>query len=93
MNLLRSEFVNILETADREELPIRDGLHEHLDQGKDIVLFGAGNLGQQLAEKLLRAGVNVLCFCDNRESLWGSAIHSLPVLSPADAVSRYGASA
>lgn len=90
---LRRELAGIIEKGQQIDLPIRDALYEHLQRGKEIVLFGAGNLGRQIAEVLLQAGVNVVCFCDNQRALWESTIKSIFVLSPDEAVSRYGASA
>lgn len=55
-----------------------------------IVLFGAGHLGQITLARLRRAGVEPCCFSDNKAALWGTDLHGLKVLSPADAVQRFG---
>jgi FkbM family methyltransferase len=49
-----------------------------------IIVLGAGNLGRRVAR-----AVRPVLFCDNKPSLWGSAIDSIPVVSPQDAVKSY----
>ena len=55
-----------------------------------MVLFGAGQFGQLILTRLRQAGVEPLCFADNNQSRWGSLVCGLEVLSPSDAVQRYG---
>jgi FkbM family methyltransferase len=57
-----------------------------------LVLFGAGNLGRKVLQCLRSVGVEPLAFADNSESKWGSYVDGVPVLSPKDAASQYGAS-
>jgi FkbM family methyltransferase len=40
---------------------------------------------------LRKAGIEPHAFSDNNESLWGGAVDGLQVLSPADAIAKYGA--
>jgi FkbM family methyltransferase len=61
--------------------------------GKSLVLFGAGYLGKQALRGLRQAGLEPLCFADNNPTLWNTSVEGLPVLSPDDAVRRYGQSA
>jgi FkbM family methyltransferase len=58
--------------------------------GGRAVIFGAGQLGRFVLPGLRRTGIEPLAFCDNNPGVWGTLIDSVPVLSPADAVSRYG---
>lgn len=58
-----------------------------------IVLYGAGNLGRQTAAGLRKHGVQPLAFTDRNSALWGTSIEGVPVLSPEDAVSKFGNSA
>lgn len=60
---------------------------------KDIVLFGAGNLGRMIHSKLGQIGITPLAFADNNPMLWGSTAEGTPVLSPVDAAARFGSSA
>jgi FkbM family methyltransferase len=60
--------------------------------GGNLVLFGAGSLGQSSLRCLLRDGIRPLAFCDNNSALWDTSIEGIPVLSPACAAARYGAS-
>ncbi len=62
-------------------------------RGRPIVLMGAGGLGQRTARGLQHDGVRPLCFADNNLARHGSTIEGLPVLAPADAAARYGATA
>jgi FkbM family methyltransferase len=55
----------------------------------NLVLFGAGGLGRKVASGLQSIGVQPLAFADNNQSIWGTDVCGLPVLSPAEAVSRY----
>ena len=55
-----------------------------------IVLFGAGGLGRRCLDGLRRYGVEPLAFADNNPRLWGTEIQGVRVLSPADAISRFG---
>ena len=55
-----------------------------------VVLAGAGRLGADIGECLLRSGVNVLAFADNDPRSHGTTKAGLPVMSSADAARRYG---
>jgi len=56
----------------------------------DIVLFGAGPFGQFTRDRLRHAGVEPCCFSDNNQELWETHCDGIEVLSPADAVARFG---
>jgi FkbM family methyltransferase len=58
-----------------------------------IVLFGSGNLGQKALRCLRSAGIEPLAFADNGERKWGTTVEGVPVVSPEDAVGRFGSSA
>ena len=58
-----------------------------------IVLFGAGRLGRRTLSGLRHVGIEPLAFADNAESLWGTTIDGVAVLSPAEAAHRVGGSA
>lgn len=50
---------------------------------RNVVIIGAGDLGQQVSSNLHRSewvGLNVVGFLDDRESLHGTAIEGIPVL-------------
>jgi FkbM family methyltransferase len=63
------------------------------DLGKQIVLFGAGGLGQRTLRKLRAGNVEPVAFSDNDRSRWGTEIEGVPVLSPDDAAAQFGSSA
>ncbi len=58
-----------------------------------LVLFGTGQFGQWILERLRQAGVEPLCFCDNNLARWGNRVNGVEVLSPADAIERFGQTA
>lgn len=60
---------------------------------RELVLFGAGNLGRRTLRGLRKIGIEPLCFIDNNEARWGQTIDGVTVLSPSDAAARYHASA
>lgn len=49
--------------------------------GGDVVLFGAGSLGQELCVALNNHGVSPVCFCDTNEAKSGTIICGLPVIN------------
>lgn len=63
------------------------------EDAKRLVLFGTGQFGQWVLGRLRKAGVEPCCFCDNNPARWGSVLHGVAVLSPADAVQRFGQTA
>ncbi len=58
-----------------------------------VVIFGTGYLGNMALQGLRGAGIEPLAFCDNNSRLWGSRKDGIAVISPAEAVRRYGDSA
>jgi len=59
-------------------------LHAVVKSAPAIVIFGAGNGGQQLLEVLSDRSVKPDFFCDNDSKLWGTTIRGLRVLSPSE---------
>jgi FkbM family methyltransferase len=57
---------------------------------KRIVLLGSGGLGRRFQRGLRAAGVEPLAFADNNPARWGSTLDGTPVLSPEQAVARFG---
>ena len=58
-----------------------------------LILFGTGKLGRRTLKGLREVGIEPLAFCDNNSVIWGSDIEGLKILSPAQAVSDFGAKA
>jgi FkbM family methyltransferase len=59
-------------------------------RGGPIVLYGAGNLGQTVLERLRRQHVEPVAFADDTPGKQGQVINSLLVITPEEAVGRYG---
>jgi FkbM family methyltransferase len=55
-----------------------------------LVLFGAGILGRRTAAELRRRAVTCAAFSDNNSAMWDKQAQGLPVLSPEEAVKRFG---
>jgi FkbM family methyltransferase len=58
-----------------------------------LVIFGTGQFGQWILERLRKAGVEPLCLSDNNPARWGSRVNGVEVLSPSDAIERFGQTA
>ncbi len=58
-----------------------------------LVLYGAGNLGRKTVAGLRSIGIEPLVFSDGNPALWGSTVEGLAVISPDEAVKRFGDSA
>lgn len=50
-------------------------------KGKELVLFGAGELGQEILYMFNNIGINPVCFCDNNLTKEGSEFCGLPVIT------------
>ncbi|MCR8660519.1 glycosyltransferase [Paenibacillus endoradicis] len=74
-------------TQERLFLSNPDHMVEHLQTRQNdyqIVIFGAGELGQRVY-KLFSSTINAnLVFADNNQDLWGKEINDIKVLSPHD---------
>lgn len=58
--------------------------------GKKIVIFGVGDIGQNLLQRLSHyATCEILCFCDNNPCKQGGQERGKYILSPQEAVDRY----
>ena len=69
----------------------RDRAAEVFVSGDDkLVLYGAGQLGREVAEKLRGVGLEAAAFADDTPEKQGQVIAGLPVLNPLEAASRFG---
>jgi len=57
-------------------------LVESLDNVKKVVIFGCGAGGLAMLELSKHFEWEVVCFVDNNNALWGSAIEGIPIVSP-----------
>lgn len=58
--------------------------------GESIILFGAGYLGRYVLRGLRNGGIEPLAFVDNNSAIWGRSVADLQVLSPPDAIAKFG---
>jgi len=86
---LRGMLDEPLDAARERERALLAELAAHPDM--PIVLFGAGNLGRRTLSQLRAHGRVAAAFIDNDSNLWGGVVDDVPVLSPAEASSRYAA--
>lgn len=61
--------------------------------GDKIILFGAGALGRCTLAGMRRAGLEPLAFADNGNTLHGTEVDGVRVLSPEEAVAKHGKTA
>ena len=80
---VRAAGLRASQTFDRAAAPFQ----------KRIVIYGAGQLGRRMVRGLRANGSDALAFVDRNPASWSQTIEGLPVLSPEDAVRRFGADA
>ena len=56
--------------------------------GRELIIFGAGERGKNLEALLVDNNFNVVALCDNNRSKYGIE-NKIPILSPDEVVSRY----
>lgn len=54
-----------------------------------IVVFGAGVMGQQFMSLLYKRGVNNVVFCDNNEALWNTELMGTMIVSSDYLINKY----
>lgn len=85
---LREVFAeSIADVHERENTALVRLLKE---RGDRCVLFGAGSMGSRAVTALRSIGVEPLAISDNNLRLWGTHLLGTPIVSPAEAVERYG---
>jgi FkbM family methyltransferase len=57
---------------------------------RQLVLYGAGELGKVVLAGLRNEGIKIAAFSDGNEQLWGRTIDGVRVLPPKDAAQQYG---
>ena len=62
----------------------RRELSDFLAEGKDIVIFGCGDIGRNAYFYLTREGYKISGFMDNNPSLWGKDTMGVTVYAPAE---------
>lgn len=58
-----------------------DVIRKCREEGKKIIIFGAGIVGEVAEYALSSKGVQVDCFCDNSEAKIGGMLHDIPIRS------------
>lgn len=71
----------------------RSEIEQRMAGRTDVVLFGTGYLGRHVRGDLGGLPFEPRAFVDNDRALWGSEVEGLEVLSPDDALARFGQSA
>lgn len=56
----------------------------------DFVVFGSGYLGKKVIKGLKKLGIQPLAIADNNQKLWHTSIEGIIVLSPQEAVNKFG---
>ena len=56
--------------------------------GKKRIIFGVGDLGKELWQRMQKCGIEIECFCDNNEGLWGKTQEGKFIFSPLEAYAK-----
>lgn len=87
----REQLVNLLdESYASAQKRAEVYLNKRLSPSKPMALFGAGNMGQEVARRLKAKGVDVACFIDDTPEKEGTFIQQMPVFSKKEAFAKYG---
>ena len=54
-----------------------------------FILFGAGNLGRKVLNKLRQVGKEPAAFIDNNPAIWGKELNGVQILSPAESIKKF----
>jgi len=80
--------------ADRRVTAVTDSVSRRIDaSGGTILLFGAGHYGHVATAALRKMGQNPAAFVDNNHRKHGTDIDGVPIIAPADILSRFGSKA
>jgi FkbM family methyltransferase len=93
-NMNRTIDLNDVLTESVEEVKLREA--SALDallaaRQNRCVIYGAGTLGRRAVALLSEMGVTPLAVVDSNPQRWGRDVSGVPVLSPVDAASQFGA--
>jgi glycosyltransferase involved in cell wall biosynthesis len=72
----------------RAELLMRLGVRLQRAGVRDLLVYGAGEVGKQFAEVAEALGLHIAQFVDSNERLWGTTVGGIRVGSLADAVQK-----
>jgi FkbM family methyltransferase len=92
--LVSSDRVPLEQLLDVSDDDAASAASSHFDERtcpfeRELVLFGAGQLGQKTARGLRELGVRPKAFADNNPQLWGTKIEGVPVYAPEEAAQRF----
>lgn len=79
------------ETPEAANARVEVYLKNHFNEVRPTVLFGAGNVGADVAGRLTRVGHKPACFMDDTPSKKGTTIAGIPVMGRDEALAQYGA--
>lgn len=92
MTNFKDKLQNLLsESQESANQRVADYLAAHYSENRPTVLFGAGNVGSEVAQRLTALGHKPACFMDDTPSKKGTTIAGVPVLSREEALAKYGA--
>jgi len=87
--LLDDDFADTLEQAREQSRVAVKRLHELMGGVRKAVIMGSAYLGRLALSGAINAGLDVVAFADNNRSLWRTTLDGVPIMSPADAVSKH----
>ena len=64
-------------------------LNEDIREYSDVIIYGCGDAGRSIFQKLLQRNVKVLCFADNNPDNCGQLIWNTPVIHIKELEDKY----
>jgi len=90
----KRDFLSVLIMIPRKTLDLASpGISPSLPVAQEIVLYGTGILGKHVLKGLIQTGNPPVAICDGSEEQWGRQIEGFPILSPSQAIAKYGINA
>ena len=79
------------ETPEAANARVEAYLKQHFNQARPTVLFGAGNVGAGVAQRLAKISHKPACFMDDTPTKKDTTIAGVPVMGRDEALAQYGA--
>lgn len=85
------EYLKLIKSRVQTAVILKTDLLNQIKGREKIIIFGCGENGNQLYWLLVnnKADNQVVCFCDNNSSRWGSKLLSNNIYSPEEATALY----
>ncbi|TFH72258.1 FkbM family methyltransferase [Gammaproteobacteria bacterium LSUCC0112] len=90
-NSVHEQLTNLLaETNESASERVVTYINNHFNEARPTILFGSGNVGVDVARRLIKVGNKPTCFIDDTPTKIGTVIVGVPVMGRDDALAQYG---